>query len=346
MTNLLTFISIFVLSWLGVGIFRKWSENRSILDVPNERSSHDKPTPVGGGLVIVVFTLLPLLACDVLNVDGVGYWGFYVGVSAVAIISWIDDLKTVPAALRFSVHILCALIVVIQVGGFPELLVWPGNSVNLGLIGTVIAVVWIVWMTNAYNFMDGIDGLAGTQAVVAAASWALFAAFNGPDLLLYAAILVMATSLGFLLHNWPPATVFMGDVGSAFLGFSFGVFPLIALSSVDLKVERGSIPVIAAAFVWLFFADTVVTLLRRAINGETVWNPHRKHLYQEMIKAGNSHLRVTLLYGTLMIIVAAAALTEMKTQIFGLTAGAGISVLIVIAGLVLSTKRNSKDLGV
>lgn len=340
MTILLTFISVFVLSWLGVGLFRKWSRGRLILDVPNERSSHQRPTPVGGGLLIVLFTLLPLLAFELFTTGAVSYWGFYAGGALIAIVSWIDDIRPVSPILRLSVHILAAMLAVFQIGGFQEFTVWPGYTVALGLFGTIISGIWVVWLTNAYNFMDGIDGIAGVQAVVASAAWALYAAYHGPAALLFVSILVLASSTGFLLHNWPPAKVFMGDVGSAFLGFSFAVFPLMAVNSGNAGIQAGFLPLTAIGFVWLFMSDTIVTLIRRALIGEMIWNAHRKHLYQELIKSGYTHLRVTMIYGALMLIVAASALLEIQWRVFGLTLASGAIALIVVSALVIKGKKS------
>lgn len=339
MTNLLTFVSVFLLSWLGVGLFRKWSARRSILDVPNERSSHEIATPVGGGLVIVVMTLLPLLAYEILVGEGLRYWGFYAGALIIATVSWFDDIRHVSPFLRFAVHIACAVIAVLQIGSFSVITVWPESTLSLGVMGPLLTVVWVVWMTNAYNFMDGIDGIAGTQAVVASAGWALVTAYYGSGLLFFASLVVMAASLGFLIHNWPPAKVFMGDVGSAFLGYFFAVYPLIALSSGEFALSKGLIPVAAVGFVWLFFSDTIVTLFRRAISGEKLWNAHRKHMYQELIKSGHSHLRVTLFYGVMMLLVAAATLAEVYTGVFGLTASACVIVLVAVLTLVIKNKK-------
>lgn len=343
MRNLLLFILVFLLAWLGVGIFRMWSEKRSILDVPNERSSHDVATPVGGGLVIVILTVTPLFVYEMIYGGELKYWGFYVGGLMIAAISWFDDIRPVPAFLRFAVHIIAALLAVAQIGAFTEITVWPGNTLGFGFLGPLISILWIVWLTNAYNFMDGIDGLAGVQAVVASAGWALFSWHFGIDLVLFMSIAVLASSLGFLIHNWPPAKVFMGDVGSAFLGYTFAVIPLIAIDSRITSVRAGWMPVVAAGFLWLFLSDTVLTLLRRAFSGERIWDAHRKHLYQSLIKSGYSHLGVTVLYGVLMIFSSAAVMAEIYTGVFGPAAIVCGLVFVIIAVLVGRTSLNPAE---
>ncbi|NNE66011.1 MAG: glycosyltransferase family 4 protein [Pyrinomonadaceae bacterium] len=339
MIYLATFIGLFLISWLLVGVFRKWSEGRAILDVPNERSSHDAPTPVGGGVVIVILSLVSLLIWELSDGGGVKFIGFYVGGLLIAGISGFDDLKHVPAPIRLFVHIIAALLVVFDAGSFEGIELLSGVEIDFGLFSGVITVFWIVWMTNAYNFMDGIDGIAGTQAALAAGFWALCSVYFGVADVTFLSVSLLATSLGFLLHNWPRARVFMGDVGSAFLGFAFASIPIYAISISESRVFVKYLPLLGLAALWFFFADTIVTFFRRLISGEKLWSAHRRHLYQELIKSGSSHLAVTGLYLILILAVCAVAIFEVITGMRGLILGIG---LILFAGLFFYVSRASK----
>lgn len=323
MTYLIVFIAVFVGAWLGVGVFLKWSERKSILDVPNERSSHAVPTPVGGGVVIVFFTLFGFLLFELIENGVPRFWSVYAGGFAVAVVSWLDDLNPIPAFFRIAVHTIAACMVIYQFGAIYSLGYEGFFILRLGPFAWLISLLWIVWMTNAYNFMDGIDGLAGLQAVIAAAGWLVLAVTVGANDVEFIALLVMAAATGFLVYNWPPAKVFMGDVGSAFLGFVFAIMPLIAIQGTVDKGLKSFLPLAAVGFLWLFGADTILTFIRRLFSREKVWVPHRSHIYQEMIKSGYSHFSVTVIYGILSAAIAGLVIIELKTSIYGFFVPAG-----------------------
>ena len=313
----------FALSWIGVALFRRWSLGRNLLDVPNERSSHVTPTPRGGGLIIALVGLLGYVSAAVLF-DVPFSWGFFAGALLIATVSWLDDLYSLPFWTRLIVHIAGAVILVADLGVWRDVsLPVLSTNVPLGTItGTLITVGWVVWLVNAYNFMDGIDGIAALQATIAGIGWAVLgAAFDLPGLLLVGGLIASA-SLGFLIHNWQPAKIFMGDVGSAFLGFTLAALPLLAAS--ERREQTSTLPVIAVLFVWYFVFDTVFTLVRRSFGKKRVWEAHREHLYQAMIIGGWSHAAVTLLYGS-----AAAILTGFLC--FGLIIGGNYLVLAIFS---------------
>jgi len=263
-------VAAFVASLLIVPLIKRLD----VLDVPTHRSSHDRPTPRGGGIAIVAVTI----AGTLLLVPR--YWPLMLAAGAIAIMSWIDDVKHLSAAIRFPIQILAACAVVYVYG--------PSR-----LLFAAIAVFWIVGVTNAYNFMDGIDGIAGTQAVIAGIFW--FAITHNPI-----ALLIAASSLGFTIYNWPPASIFMGDVGSAFLGFTFASLPLLEHD------RRTALAMVLILFP--FLADSGLTLVRRALQRKRLWEAHREHLYQRLVIAGWSHRGVTLLYGALALATSCAAL--------------------------------------
>lgn len=314
----------FVISTLGVWRLEKWILARGILDVPNERSSHTVPTPRGGGLVIAfvvaigyVFLSWPL-----------GYRlepGYLVGAGLVVAISWIDDVVSLPFFVRLAVHFAAAVAVVYSTGGVDSVgfqgLVPP---LSLGLFGNVIAVLWVVWMINAYNFMDGIDGIAGVQAIAAGIGWIALGLSSGADPVVVVGTLTAAASAGFLVHNWQPAKIFMGDAGSAFLGFTLSSIPLLAARAV-----RPELLVPAVLFIWPFVWDSVFTIIRRALKREKIWRPHRSHLYQRLVIAGWSHAAVSVGYFAAAVVIVALSIVQLLPAMITATVLAFVSLVLV-----------------
>ncbi|MBI2836784.1 MAG: glycosyltransferase family 4 protein [Acidobacteria bacterium] len=280
-------------SYVGVRIIRDWARHHRVIDLPSERTMHAKPTPRGGGLAIV----LTLLAGSWLLYPRRGgdvpfdlMLGFTLGAIAIAAISLLDDLRATPRLVRFLVQSAAAIAVIVAIEPWEWAPVMrPGHSVWSWIVPAV-AFLWLTGLTNAYNFMDGIDGLAAAQAVLAGMAWALIGWISGLPMITSIGALIAAASAGFLVHNWPPASIFMGDVGSAFLGFSLAVLPLMA-GRVHHRLA-----LIGPLLVWPFLFDTAFTLLRRLIRGENIFEGHRSHLYQRLAVSGLSHGQVTVLY--------------------------------------------------
>jgi UDP-N-acetylmuramyl pentapeptide phosphotransferase/UDP-N-acetylglucosamine-1-phosphate transferase len=294
--SIVLFAVAFVASAVGVKLFTVWSLRKGLFDVPNDRSSHTTPTPRGGGLVIVLVCLLGYLAIGF----GLGLplsWGYILGAILVAGVSWIDDLYSLPFWSRLAVHLTAAGILIWDVGFWSELfLPLFSATISFGtIIGFLFTAAWIVWLLNAYNFMDGIDGIAATQALIGSIAWAVLAWMLHLPAAFFLSGVVAAASAGFLIHNWQPAKIFMGDVGSAFLGFTLAAMPLIARS--ESRTDIPILPVVAVLFVWFFVFDTVFTLTRRLLARRRVWEAHREHIYQKLIIEGRQHSTVTLLYG-------------------------------------------------
>jgi Fuc2NAc and GlcNAc transferase len=296
------YISAFILTFFGVELFRRWSLKRQILDIPNERSSHSAPTPRGGG---IVFVGVCLAFCIIWNVE-FRIWTYLFGAFLLAIISWVDDLKSVPSILRFAVHFISAGFIIYGFGSF-EIVYFPYlGDLQLNYFALPITLLWLVWLTNAYNFMDGIDGIAATQAITAGIGWYLLGYKYEIPFTSFFGLILALTNFGFILHNWSPAKIFMGDVGSAFLGFSFAFLPLLA--SKESSRDAAKFAFIGILFVLPFLFDTVFTFIRRLLNGEKVWQAHRSHLYQRLVIAGYSHRFVTTLYGIISLLIIAATL--------------------------------------
>ena len=282
---------------------------RIATDVPNQRSLHRQPVPRVGGVVALPLALLPaaMLLPDlrVMATAGLLLWA----------ISFIDDRRGLPIVIRLAAHAVAATCV----------LLW--GATTLPLLQTVLLVAIIIWGANLFNFMDGADGLAGGMAVFGFVACAIPAAPVNPDLAHLAALLV-AVSFGFLLVNFPPAKIFLGDAGSIPLGFlaaTLGVFgwlqaiwplwfPLLVFSP--------------------FVLDATATLIKRLLRGERLWLAHRDHYYQRLVRMGWSHRRLALSEYALMAACGASAIALLKcdqgVQFVGLLAWAVLYALAMI----------------
>jgi UDP-N-acetylmuramyl pentapeptide phosphotransferase/UDP-N-acetylglucosamine-1-phosphate transferase len=300
-----------LLSERGVAALVRLAPRLGLLDHPNERSSHQRITPRGGGLGVLAaiglgLGLWPALAPrwrpEMASAASVNGDTLLVAGAAclVAGVSLRDDLRSLPARLRLVSHLLAAVAAVTALGGFAAVEVPYLGPVRLGPFGTALAVVWIVGLTNVYNFLDGIDGLAGVQGALAGLAWCALGATLDLPLVAWTGAVVAGACAGFLRQNWPPARIFLGDVGSATLGFLFATLPLLAAHELAHRradtAGAGLLPGFALLAVWPFIGDASLTLVRRAARGEPVWRAHRTHLYQRLTTVGWSHASVSGLY--------------------------------------------------
>lgn len=289
----------FAVAAAGGWAYLRWAPSRA-LDVPNERSSHSRPTLRGGGLVIA----LGFFA-------GLGVWlasggvlspralGWLAGAVLVASVSFVDDLHPLPTLPRLATHLAGAV-----------LLTFAGVQIEepAALAGVVVAFVYVVVLTNVYNFMDGIDGLAASQAIIAGAALSVAGMIVRNPLVAVGGGLLSAGSLGFALYNLPPARMFMGDVGSTFLGFSFAGLSLLA----NIGVGGGRLPIEFGLVLFApFLFDGLLTLARRIVRGERWYAAHRSHYYQRLVRGGLTHGQVTGLYAVLALVAAGAALASL-----------------------------------
>jgi len=290
--NLINFLSTFLLAvaltWFLTGIVLRYALARGVLDVPSERSAHVVPTPRGGGLAMVAVVSAGILVLCWRGTVAPGLATALIGGSLVtAAVGWADDRRGLRASLRLIAHLFAATWAVFWLGGFPQLSVGDAEF-RLGLSGSILAVLAIVWLINLYNFMDGIDGIAGVTALVVAGFGAFFLASAGNVDLANLALLIAGASLGFLVYNWSPARIFLGDVGSGSLGLYFGV---LAIASENSR----TVPFMVWMFLLgVFLVDATVTLLRRMVRGEQWYKAHNNHAYQRAVRAGYSHAQVSL----------------------------------------------------
>lgn len=278
----------FGVSALITGAVRGAALRHGLVDRPNERSSHAVPTPRGGGLSIAVVTTCGVAALWLAGlVDASLAIALIVGGGAVAVIGFLDDRMSLPARVRLLVHLSAAILAVYLLGGLPPIQFGAG-LVDLGWIGHALAVITVMWALNFFNFMDGIDGIAASEAIFVAAAGAAITCYTGGSLAaVHVSIVFAAACLGFLVWNWPPARIFMGDVGSGYLGF---VLAVVAIA-VTREQPTGGWALLTLSGV--FFIDATVTLCRRVARGEKASEAHRSHAYQRLARRWASHRRVT-----------------------------------------------------
>ncbi len=293
MSTALAALAVLALAALLTGAMRRYALRRSLIDHPNERSSHSTPTPRGGGVAIVIAFCAALAglwatgrigAAPTIALLGGGAW--------VALVGFLDDHGHIAARWRLVAHFIGAAWVLAWVGGLPPLPVL-GRTWDLGWIGHAGAAVFLVWMLNLYNFMDGIDAIAGIEAVTVSLSGAvLWLLANGSDASL-APVLLAAASAGFLVWNLPPARIFMGDAGSGFLGLMLAAF---AVWSAHDDARLFWCWVILAG---VFVVDATTTLVRRVVRGERFYEAHRSHAYQYASRRLGQHRAVSLTVGAI-----------------------------------------------
>lgn len=275
-------------SALASGVARVILRARGIVDRPNARSSHVAPTVRGGGTAFVLVVLLAVAELALARAD-VATCAVLGAALVLAIVSFVDDVRGLGAGVRLSMHALSASVLAAQVAMHP-----PTDSIPVAAALVLIAFVGSVGYTNAFNFMDGIDGIASLQAVIggfATAAVALVAGSSGDGLGVLLPVALGASVLGFLPWNFPRARMFMGDVGSATLGY------LSAADLVRVVLEHGLSLVVPLALVHLgFVLDTAITLVRRYRRGERLTEAHREHFYQRLVRSGLGHPPVALLY--------------------------------------------------
>ncbi|MND33631.1 putative undecaprenyl-phosphate N-acetylglucosaminyl 1-phosphate transferase [compost metagenome] len=286
-------ISAFVASLVLTGFLRRYAIARSIIDIPNARSSHIVPTPRGGGVAIVIAFLAGLPFCLFF---GLATWQTIIGIGGagllIAIIGFMDDHGHIAARWRLLGHFLGAAWLLCWMGGFPSLDIF-GYSFDLVPVLVVFATFYLVWLLNLYNFMDGIDGLASIEAITATLVISLVYWLSGFDSLAVLPLLLAFSVAGFIFWNFPPAKIFMGDAGSGFLGITLGALSI-----------QGAWASPVMFWCWLillgvFVVDATYTLVRRLARGDKVYEAHRSHAYQYASRLYGKHLPVTV--GVLLI---------------------------------------------
>lgn len=286
-------IAVFLISSMLTFIALRYATARNIMDTPNHRSSHVIPTPRGGGVAFVVAFLIviPFLVYQ----DKVSFYGSFALIGAglfLALLGFLDDHQSISAIGRLLGHFSACILALYWLDGMPPIAFFNW-TLSSGWIANGLAVVYLVWLLNLYNFMDGIDGLAAVEAISVCFGAALLYWIRGDLVLMVLPLFLAASVAGFLIWNFPPARIFMGDAGSCFLGFILGV--------LSIKAAGTSCELFWSWLILLgvFITDATVTLMYRALRGERLQDAHRTHVYQKIANRLNSHLSVTL--GVLLI---------------------------------------------
>src|SRR5687767_303975 len=320
MIPIIVFFLLIILSYLGVSFIRRLALRHQIIDQPKERSSHSLPMPRGGGLAIVVLVLVTSLWFA--NETDLRRSLIYIVLGAIlAWVGWRDDLYSLSPNFRFLVQGLVAIISILVMGYFRVVRIPMFGDVDLGIIGIVITFLWIIGMINAYNFMDGIDGMAGGVALSAGLCWMVLSSNVHNSFVFWVALSIAASSLGYLGHNWPPAKIFMGDVASTFLGYSFAVLPLVAAD------QSGDALTVGTLLMWTAIIDPGATFIGRLIRRENIFSRHRSHLFQRLVMSGYKQGAVSFLY--ILLTLLAGYLTYMWSH------GNQIASLFIFLGLPL-----------
>jgi len=274
-----------VVNYFGIILYRRVAISRDIVANPNFRNLHARPLPVGGGIVfsfVFVFSLFFIWWLNQISDDL--FWVLAVGGGSAALFGFLDDLKDIRASSKLVAQFFLSGWLLFWLGGGPILSIdWIPV-----LLAIPLTALFLVWMVNAYNFMDGIDGMAVSSAVfVSGAITLVMLLTNSKSEIIIVPVLLLTTTSTFIVFNWPPASIFMGDSGSVFLGYIFGSLILLTVKSGDISI-----------WTWLivlgyFFADTTVTQLMRIILVKKWYLPHRSHAYQNLARITGSHLKVT-----------------------------------------------------
>ena len=318
-------IPIITCSWISVFLYKKYAIFTGIISNQNYRTLHELPIPRGGG---IVFSLLSILAIFLI------WWNWQlteglllalvVGGFIATLFGFIDDIKNISARIKLIIQLLLAC--------WAVYCLYFGELLSFGLMPLYmiipILLFSMVWMMNAYNFMDGIDGMAASGAIFVSLTLALVLFLTeGPIEIIAIFILMASTVIGFILFNWPPATIFMGDAGSVFLGYIFGSLLLFTVLSNNISI-----------WTWLtifgyFFTDTAVTQIMRVFLVKKWYLAHRSHAYQNIARVTGSHLKVTvgvILYN-LIWVLPLSVWSALQPEMGMVTAIFSISPALVVA---------------
>lgn len=287
---------VFVITAVIVDAIVILSTRFRLVDLPNRRSAHSLPTARGAGAAIVLTTLMascvaayrwPELGCRILC-------GVMVPSLVIAVVGIMDDIRPLGAVMRLAIQVAVAATMTAILGPLPGIAMPGLPAVSFGLFAWPLTIIWIVGLINAFNFMDGADGMAGLGAVVVGLSMATVGYRVGALAPMMVAIFAAAASGGFLVFNWQPARVFMGNVGSGFLGALFAAVPMLVRDSL---IEAAFVPMVLA--LWPYVYDPFVSVFRRLWNGKNPLEPHREFFFHRLVRSGVSHGWVSLLYGAL-----------------------------------------------
>ena len=317
----LLLLAVALFSWFAVGQLKNILTRLQIVDRPNDRTLHQGAIPRGGGLVIAVVLIVSLLALGYISdrLQMLGAVGLII--LCWALLSWWDDRHQLSASVRVLIQGGLSVLIILAFGYVDVIQVSQTNAVALGLSGAAITWVGMMWFTNMYNFMDGMDGLAASQSIIGAVTISFWLWNFGDQSLALTCMLLASACYGFIIWNWYPAKIFLGDVGSITLGAFFSI--LIIIGS-----HRYAFPVLSFVLLFgVFVFDASLTVMRRIVRREKFWLPHRSHYYQRLAQQGLAHDRIVIGLIVLMLICSLLATISLQYR--------DIIWLCVVAELVL-----------
>jgi UDP-N-acetylmuramyl pentapeptide phosphotransferase/UDP-N-acetylglucosamine-1-phosphate transferase len=324
---LLLALAVFLASVAATRALLPYLVQRAVMDLPNERSSHSVPTPRGGGIAVTACVLLGWMATPLASAPPPGLTAIAGLALLLALVSWLDDRKGLGPLSRLLAQ---AAAVGIGLAILPETPVLQGIA-PFWLDRALAFFAWL-WFVNLYNFMDGIDGITGVETLALGAGIALLSRLGGigETGLEAPALVLAAAALGFLVWNWHPAKLFLGDVGSVPLGFLLG-WLLVVMAQNGLWAAALILPA-------YYLVDATLTLIRRLLRGEKIWQAHRSHFYQRAVQTGWSHAEVSkrILLADLGLIALAAFSLERPWLSLG-----GALLLVALLLALLSLKREA-----
>jgi len=294
---LFTFLCLILVSFLASYAWVKYLVNRGAsqqLDTPNHRSMHTQATPTGAGLAIVAVMVLITLASLV----------------GLSLLGWLDDQNKISVTQRFICFSLLAALATWKIGAVTQINLTSELSLNIPFfLAAILTVIGIVWLINLFNFMDGMDGIAGLQTLVAAICYSIWAILLNDFLLLSLLLSLCGACLGFLIWNWSPAKIFMGDVGSLAIGGLLAMIAIYLSNTHQVSIIAALLPL--ACFIY----DTTYTVIKRALKGEKIYQAHRSHIYQQLATYGVNHSRIVVSYGLIATILSCLAIAIELTLI-------------------------------
>jgi UDP-N-acetylmuramyl pentapeptide phosphotransferase/UDP-N-acetylglucosamine-1-phosphate transferase len=308
----------FTASWAATAWLVGYLRRAAILDLPSDRSSHTIPTPRGGGLAVIAVALPLWVGLGILFGAPTVWLVAPAGAAVLAAVSWMDDRRGLAPLPRLLVQAAAVLAGLATLGGSEVYVLSDGLPWWLDRL--VAGLGWL-WFVNLYNFMDGIDGLAGVETIHVALGAAIIGfTVSGLPWLGYVGVVLAGAAAGFLMLNWHPAKLFMGDVGSVPVGYLLG-YMLVTLAAEGYLAAALILPA-------YYLADATITLVRRAVRGAKVWEAHREHFYQRAARTVGSHSAVVTTVVAVNFALLGLALLSVRKPWLGLAAATA-----VVAGL-------------
>ncbi len=326
MSPVVLIIGGFLTAAIFIGLFRRLALHAQLMDLPVARSAHSLPTPVGGGLGIVLIYAVIATYLHLINILPLQEYMALLGGVVIAVAGLIDDYRHLDIKWRMPLQLLAAIWSVWWLGNVPA--IQFGNwLLPESWMLNLLAIIALIWLLNLYNFMDGIDGIAGCELVFVNAMSLLFVVNAEDQIITLLTATLIGSGAGFLVWNWSPARIFLGDVGSGFIGFSLGVLALLSMHHGSMQVWTWVI------LLGVFIADATVTLCRRFMQGARWYEGHASHAYQNAARKYQSHAKVTI---SLMLInclwlAPLAWWSEQSPQLGFYLALAGLAPLVVLA---------------